>query len=86
MFSLVNGFIISQCSEYKDTQCKLHLTVLLTTQKGSEKTELESEAYSVVSFSAPSKIASSKSIAVDKHVPSYFNRCIYLSIFLFDRV
>lgn len=44
------------------------LTVLLTTQKGSENTELESDAYRVVSFSAPSKMASSNNIAAKKHI------------------
>jgi hypothetical protein len=39
------------------------LTVLCTTQNGREKWEAESELYSTVSFSAPSNIASSKSMA-----------------------
>jgi len=41
----------------------LELTVLCTTQNGREKWEAESELYRTVSFSAPSKIASSKSMA-----------------------
>lgn len=38
-------------------------TVLSTWQNGKEKTVVVSDVYSNVSFSAPNKIASSKSIA-----------------------
>jgi hypothetical protein len=57
----------------KNTQNQMHaleipsklLTVLCTTQNGREKWEAESELYSTVSFSAPSNIASSKSMAAN---------------------
>lgn len=39
------------------------LTVRSRTQKGREKGEFESEVYSIVSFSAPKRIASSNKIA-----------------------
>jgi len=42
---------------------KEKLTVRSRTQKGREKGEFESEVYSIVSFSAPKRIASSNKIA-----------------------
>jgi hypothetical protein len=43
------------------------LTVRSRTQKGREKGEFESEVYSIVSFSAPKRIASSNRIAKNKN-------------------
>lgn len=48
------------------------LTVLFMTQNGRENTEFESDAYKVVSFSAPRRIASSKRIAgINKNIYIY---------------
>jgi len=48
---------------FKTQLKKGELTVRSRTQKGREKGEFESEVYSIVSFSAPKRIASSNKIA-----------------------
>jgi hypothetical protein len=45
----------------------VELTVRSRTQNGREKGEFESEVYSIVSFSAPKRIASSNKIATNEN-------------------